>query len=479
MHTNSVTFLGFPVSANAAFGFRSFAQDLMRSYLAIWSCQRRDDVRLNLVLDGAEETSGPAPLGVTVQQVPQGAGVFALLHVLFVRARNHGYRLVVVADQRAHWAAILFKLVSLWPVAIVRLRDPKAPFIRQGDLAHWFHNQWVAVNVLPAQVDLLNGRTNRPPKVLDIENSVCLEQPGQTPQQVLAATFDALLPSSTRRSHSHIRLSYVTHFYFNQENANGVIDLLSRYAAYSPELLDQIHFVVVDDGSPVRYEIPDLDLNLTWLRINEDIRWNQSGARNLGVVYAKSDNVLITDIDHIFPESAMRELAARGPCGRSLFRIHVKDTPESPRPRHTHPNIFLLSRARFFEFGGYDEEFAGGYGAEDSRFAKHMQAFGTWLRVLPLKIYCCPREEIDRKRSYHSLLRDHSRNTPIDSRKKLELVHFGPHGGHSRSALNFSWTRLVERARPIPRQRRRPNVAWWAGPGRLLRLISPYQQRQS
>jgi hypothetical protein len=479
VRTDSVTFLGFPAGVNTLAGFGSLAQSLMRDYLCIWSCRQRHGAHLNLVVDGADKIPASASLDATVRHVPQGTGVFSLLRVLFTCARNHGYRLIVVADQRAHWAAILFKLASQWPVAIVRLRDPKAPFIRQGGLTHWFHNQWVAVNILPAQADLLTWRTNRPPEVLDIENSVCLEQPGQTPQQVLASTLDALLPSSTRRSHSHIRLSYVTHFYFNQENANGVVDLLRRYAAYSPELLDQIHFVVVDDGSPVHCEIPELNLNLTWLRINEDIRWNQSGARNLGMVYAKSDNVLITDIDHVFPEGAMRELLERGPCGRSLFRIHVKDTPESPRPRHTHPNIFLLSRSRFFEFGGYDEEFAGGYGAEDSRFAKHMQAFGIWLRVLPRQIYCCPREEIDRKRSYHTLFRDHSRNTPIDSRKKLELVYFGPHGGHSRSALNFSWTRLMERARLIPDHKRQPNMAWWGGPARLLRLINPRQQRQN
>jgi hypothetical protein len=100
---------------------------------------------------------------------------------------------------------------------------------------------------------------------------------------------------------SHIRLKYVTHFYLNQSDASSIVSLLQRYERYSPDLLDRIQFVIVDDGSPLPYRIPKLNLNICWLKITDDIPWNQSGARNLGITCAPSDKVLMTDLDHEFP----------------------------------------------------------------------------------------------------------------------------------------------------------------------------------
>ena len=57
---------------------------------------------------------------------------------------------------------------------------------------------------------------------------------------------------------SHIRLSYVTHYYLDQERPDTVLDLLARYQSYAPELLDVVQFVVVDDCSPLRFAPPDL-----------------------------------------------------------------------------------------------------------------------------------------------------------------------------------------------------------------------------
>ena len=87
---------------------------------------------------------------------------------------------------------------------------------------------------------------------------------------------------------SHIRLSYITHFYCDQNNIDSVVSLLREYETFAPDLLDCVEFVIVDDGSPVSYEIPRFNLNLRWIKINENIAWNQAGARNLGALYAHS-----------------------------------------------------------------------------------------------------------------------------------------------------------------------------------------------
>lgn len=266
--------------------------------------------------------------------------------------------------------------------------------------------------------------------------------------------------SSPRRimDKSHIRLSYVTHYYLDQERPDTVLDLLARYQSYAPELLDVVQFVVVDDCSPLRFAPPDLDLNLIWLRITDDIPWNQGGARNLGVTYAASDKVLLTDIDHEFPEATLAGMAGMRECGRDFFKIYRTD-PVTGKLRHGHSNTFLLSRARFLRLYGYDEEFCGHYGAEDYRFVKFQKYHGSRQRYLPRNYRCIPRVDIDREAAYHGLDRDLAHNTPIDSRKEFEMKQFGHDAGHSRMFLRFRWEVLLEHSRNV-RPARRKNPLW-------------------
>ena len=57
-------------------------------------------------------------------------------------------------------------------------------------------------------------------------------------------------------------------------------NLLKVYEKYSPDLLDVIEFIIIDDKSPLRYKIPKIDLNLRWIKINENIKQKQVGAIN-------------------------------------------------------------------------------------------------------------------------------------------------------------------------------------------------------
>lgn len=253
---------------------------------------------------------------------------------------------------------------------------------------------------------------------------------------------------------SFIRLSYVTHFYLNQDDPSSVFSLLRRYETYAADLLDLIQFVVVDDGSSLTYEIPDFNLNIIWLKIDQDVPWNQAGARNLGAVYARSDKMLLTDLDHEFPEETLKYMAARPECGKNMYRIY-RTYPK----RRPHPNTFLMSRARFFRFYGYDEEFSGHYGAEDYRFVKFQKYNGTRFPKLPKRYTCFERRDIDREKAYHSLKRNLAHNSPIDKRKHTEILTYGPDAGHSRMFLNFTWRILRDHCRDV-RIVRKQNRLW-------------------
>jgi glycosyltransferase involved in cell wall biosynthesis len=271
------------------------------------------------------------------------------------------------------------------------------------------------------------------------------------------------LSSRHPRDKQHIKLSYVVHFYLNQEKVSAVMDLLRRYEKYSPELLDHMQFVAVDDGSPMEYEIPEFNLNIIWLRITEDIPWNQGGARNLGVLYAKSDKVLMTDLDFEFPEDTLIKMAGMKECGRHFYKIHTKD-PSTGRVTRGHPNTFLMSRARFLRFFGCDEEFCGHYGYEDVRFVKVQKYHGSRQLYLNRNYTCFRRQDLDRSRDYHSLVRDLAFNKPIDDRKKKEVETYGPESGYSRIFLNFHWEIVRENFRETefkPRKRRLWKHLWY------------------
>lgn len=92
------------------------------------------------------------------------------------------------------------------------------------------------------------------------------------------------------------------------------------------DVVSKIQFIIVDDCSPVKYEIENYNLNITWLRITDDIPWNQGGARNLGVTHAKSDKIIITDLDHILPEETLKHLVKKSNPGRDFFKIYRKDS---------------------------------------------------------------------------------------------------------------------------------------------------------
>jgi hypothetical protein len=167
--------------------------------------------------------------------------------------------------------------------------------------------------------------------------------------------------------------------------------------------------------------------------------------------------MLVTDVDHEFPEEVLRRLVERRACGKRIFKFWRRGGDGAYYK--CHPNTFFLSRGRYFELHGYDEEFAGAYGAEDVRFMKYQKAHGSLATYLPRSYWCLEREDIDRKRGYHSLTRDHSVNTPVDFRKRLELEWHGPASGHSRAFLNFEWDVIAQRWRDV--EISPPVRRWW------------------
>ena len=68
-------------------------------------------------------------------------------------------------------------------------------------------------------------------------------------------------------------LSYIVPLFFNQKSCGVLNSVLKHYSKYDQVLLDKIHFILVDDCSPVRIEVPEIpNMNISLLRITSDIR---------------------------------------------------------------------------------------------------------------------------------------------------------------------------------------------------------------
>jgi glycosyltransferase involved in cell wall biosynthesis len=268
--------------------------------------------------------------------------------------------------------------------------------------------------------------------------------------------------------HNHITVSVITHFYCdNTEKMQSIFDLVEAYSRYPKHILGRVHFVIVDDGSPVEYTPQHFGLNITWLRITDDIRWNNPGARNLGVTYAKSENILLTDADHYLPEKTLEYLCGRKECGKSFYKLRrVRDDGSIGRG---HSNLFFMSRSRFLKLWGYDEHFCGDYAHDDLWFVKFHKWHGSLQRYLP-KQYVAAKREVDNLRHTHSLERDQQVNESLYKEKRKLIEAHGRYHGHTRTFLDFNWDILLTNHRdpPEPKQNRLWKQLWW------FRILNPF-----
>jgi hypothetical protein len=373
---------------------------------------------------------------------------------------SRGGRVAVCADDASLAVAVAYRYLLNRPLAPVRLVT-EALGRQPGRFGIWFRNRACLAHIAAdrAQAEAARAHTvTHGYRLLSIVQPLTVDP--HAVQDLLRKTIEAV--GAPPSGDEHLRLAYVSHFYCNQENTNSVFELLRRYQNYEPALLDRVHFVIVDDGSPFRYQVPEFDLNLTWLKIDKDIHWNQGGARNLGVVYARAEKLFLCDIDVEVPEHTLGYFLRRRTLGKRMDRpcLHAQSNGAY---LGRHPNAFLMSRGSLLKHFGYDEEFSGHYGFEDLRFTKHQKLWGTFLGRLRREYFVYDRSDVDRGKSYHSLYRDESDNALLNARKHFEVDWYGRHGGHSRRNLAFTWKVLADyrRARPAPSVDRLFKPTWY------------------
>ncbi|HEX5085922.1 MAG TPA: glycosyltransferase family A protein [Blastocatellia bacterium] len=152
---------------------------------------------------------------------------------------------------------------------------------------------------------------------------------------------------------------------------------LDTWRSYPPTLRERIKVIVVDDGSPdspAEYVLrgQEFPYQLRLFRIEVDVRWNWSAARNIGMRHAEEGWVVMTDMDHVIERDVAMRLTAGQHDPEMIYRFSRREH-NGKKIRH-HPNSMLMTREMFWLIGGYDEALAGYYGTDADwrrRCAKH------------------------------------------------------------------------------------------------------------
>lgn len=210
----------------------------------------------------------------------------------------------------------------------------------------------------------------------------------------------------------------------------------AAFAAMSEPVRERVCLIVVDDGSPEHPAQPeDCGIAFELYRMGVDIRWNQDACRNLGVDRACGGWILLTDIDHMIPESTLRGIMRAELNPNVVYKFARVSEPDM-FPYKPHPNSWLMTKAMYDKIGGYDERFAGLYGT-DGDFRDRTQA-KAYIDTLPWPLVRVPRE-VTPDASTTTYLRKQEIDAEGIPRVKMERA---AEPGWQTKRLTFPWTKV-------------------------------------
>lgn len=130
---------------------------------------------------------------------------------------------------------------------------------------------------------------------------------------------------------------------------------------YTEAVRQHLSAVIVDDGSPMPAALPtERPFPIRLFRIELDIPWNWLAARNIGAHHASDGWLLLTDMDHVLPESTAHGLINGRHDPNVVYAFSRRE--HTGLAIHPHSASFFMTKKMFWNIGGYDERLAGVYG---------------------------------------------------------------------------------------------------------------------
>lgn len=218
-----------------------------------------------------------------------------------------------------------------------------------------------------------------------------------------------------------------------------------RYLEQPEKARERVEIVVVDDCGDPPADPPPLP-NLSLLRVLQDRPWNQPGARNLAVMQARGNAVLLIDPDMTFPANSLGLFleAAKGLKGRNVIKPILRRVTDNKFDASS-PNVHLLLRSQFMDVRGYNEDYVGHKGWSDVELlllllavyrVQRMDHLWLWLHHGDKNIVDAQVQNLDRNVSHNKKL--HVRNSGIMRKIGWRRWIHEQQGKMAR----FEWTKL-------------------------------------
>jgi hypothetical protein len=143
-------------------------------------------------------------------------------------------------------------------------------------------------------------------------------------------------------------------------------------------VLDPLPTIVLVDDCSQKFPAEDVlkinncDCPMKLFRIEEDIKFNVSGARNLGC--SASDNwIYVSDIDTVILAADAKKLM--NVYDKTIDSVYMPRRVQHETEKEMRPAIvnLMFHKSAFLQIGGYDEDYAGSYGREETDFWNRMK----------------------------------------------------------------------------------------------------------
>ena len=155
---------------------------------------------------------------------------------------------------------------------------------------------------------------------------------------------------------TRIRINYT--YYNSPEVFQEIIDWYNEADPYH-----SFDYTVIDDGSQSK-PITDMNVPSRWriLRIEDDLGWNNEGARNCLMRDTSNQWNLLLDSDWIITSQCLNAIRFQIARGLNHRVVYLPGNFGS----NTIRNSFLVTKDTFWNIGGYDQAFIGYHGVDYS-----------------------------------------------------------------------------------------------------------------
>jgi hypothetical protein len=232
----------------------------------------------------------------------------------------------------------------------------------------------------------------------------------------------------------------ITLVFIYYDNRRMLATQIKTWNSYAKALSAALKIILIDDGSP-RYPAVDvvrrsrLKVPIEVYRIKEDIRWNFSGARNLGC-FSATGWIYVSDMDTLLTDEEAVKLFEGQKLDPGCFYMPRRASFHDDAPLAPSAVNLLFHKSKFLEIGGYDEDYAGFYGKEETDFFNRMKQAATLVNREDVVVRLVPPDVVSDART-KGWVRDKTRNNEVYERKRLDGFE------NPVRPLRFTWEKVL------------------------------------